>query len=315
MEISVEIGSMRLTSPLVGASGLFGYGDEYAEMVDLSLFGAITTKTITLEQRHGNPPPRMLDLGFGILNSIGLENIGVRRFVEEVLPRISIPSKLIVSVGGSAPEDYGRVAEVLESKEGIDAIEVNISCPNVKQGGIIFGSNTNLTSKVISIVRKETSRTLFAKLPPLTVGIEDIASSAVEAGADAVVIANTYPAMAIDLSKKRPFLGGLSGGLSGRAIKPMTLNLVWKVSQTVKAPVIASGGIETASDCIEYLLAGAVALEVGSVIMRDLDAPMEMLKGIRNYLSQQNAKKLSQIVGLARREVKGGSEDRAHCCT
>ncbi|MGQ9604087.1 MAG: dihydroorotate dehydrogenase [bacterium] len=302
MDISIEIGGIKLETPLIGASGLFGYGNEYGEITDLGVFGAITTKTITFDERQGNPPPRIFDLGFGMLNSIGLQNIGVRKFVEEVLPEISIPCRLFVSIGGSEPDEYGRIVEFLEKADGIDAIEVNVSCPNVKEGGIVFGSSSRLTNEVTSLVRRETKKPLFVKLPPLTIGIEDVASSAVDAGADALVIANTYPAMVIDRSTQRPLLGGTSGGLSGPAIRPMTLNLVWKVSRALSIAIIASGGIETSSDCIEYLLAGAGALQVGSVIMRDIDAPKEMLKGIMNYLSHHDAKKLAEIIGIAKGE-------------
>lgn len=304
--ISVDICGIKLETPLIGASGLFGYGDEYGEIVDLGVLGAVTTKTITLEPRHGNPPPRLFDLGFGIINSIGLENVGAKRFVQEVLPSLSLPCKLIVSIGGSDPDDYGKVAEMLEKANRVDAIEVNISCPNIREGGIAFGSNPVLTSEVISIVRSQTSRPLIAKLPPLIVGIEDVARSAVQAGADALVIANTYPSMVIDLTSERPLLGGGSGGLSGRAIKPITLNLVWKVTDVIAKPVIASGGIETGSDCLEYLLAGATALEVGSVIMRDLDAPRQMIKQIKEYLARHNFSQLTQIVGKAKQEVRNG---------
>jgi len=302
MNLEVHLGNLTLETPLIGASGLFGYATEYGGLIDCSLFGAIVTKTITLEPWDGNPPPRIVDVGCGLLNSIGLENVGVKAFLREKLPQIDLPCTLFVSIGGQTVDEFRRLAALLADQPGIAAIEVNISCPNVEKGGIAFGKDAAGTRDVIKAVRAETGLPVIPKLPPLVSGIEAIAEAACEAGADALTVANTYPGMAIDLETEKPILGGVSGGYSGRAIRPMSVFLVWKVVECVKVPVIAAGGIEEPEHAIEYILAGASAFEIGSAILRDLEAPARIIAGLRSFMRTRNYKRIEDFEGKARRE-------------
>jgi dihydroorotate dehydrogenase (NAD+) catalytic subunit len=299
MKLEVAIGKTKLRGPLIGASGLFGYGMEYGDVLDYSCFGAIAVKTVTLDPREGNRPPRIADVGCGILNSIGLENVGSSRFFGEVLPAIDIPCGLFVSIGGNDVDEYRRLAGMVAGCEKAEAIEVNISCPNVKEGGIAFGRNPESTHRVIAAVRAEIGMTVIAKVPPMISGIETICLAACDAGADALTVANTYPAMLIDIERRGPVLGAVSGGLSGKAIKAMSMLLVWKASRTVSVPIIASGGIETAADAVEYMLAGASALEIGSVILKDLKAPAAILDGIKAYMHRNGYQTLADLTGKA----------------
>jgi dihydroorotate dehydrogenase (NAD+) catalytic subunit len=312
MNLGVKQGKLDLASPLVGASGLFGYGTEHEGLLDYACLGAIITKTITLAPREGNPPPRLVDVGSGIINSIGLENVGADAFMAEHLPGLDLPCKVFVSIGGAKVEEYARLASMLGAQGGegagarpepdtggFDAIEVNISCPNVKQGGIAFGQDAEATRDVVSAVREATRHPLIVKVPPLISGIEKVCGAACDAGADALTVANTYPAMAIDVDRARPVLGALSGGLSGRAIKPVSLMLVWKAARSVDVPVLAGGGIETARDAIEYVLAGAHALQIGSVILKNTGAPAEILAGLRQYMKKHGYKSIDDFRGKA----------------
>lgn len=307
MNLEFTIAGTTLSSPMIGASGLFGYGPEYEGMLDYGAFGAIVTKTITLAPRHGNPTPRVVDVGCGLINSIGLENVGSETFLTEVLPDIDIPCGLIVSIGGGTLDEYGALAGLMDGEVKVDALEVNISCPNVAEGGIAFGSSPAATAKVISAVRSGTGLPVIAKVPPLISRIEEICVAACEAGADAVTVANTYPAIAIDIDRAEPVLGGVSGGLSGRAIKPVSLMLVWKAARAVDVPVIAAGGIETPADAIEYMLAGAGAFQLGSIVLRDLRAPSHILEGLRTHMQENRYGSLGDLVGRAnRQEGRGG---------
>lgn len=302
MNLDFTIAGATFRSPVIGASGLFGYGQEYEGVLDYSAFGAIVTKTVTPARRHGNPTPRVVDVGCGLINSIGLENVGGETFLAEVLPGIDIPCGLIVSIGGGTPDDYGTLAGLIDGKAKVDALEVNISCPNVTEGGIAFGSSAATTGKVISAVRSKTDLPVIAKVPPLVSGIEGVCVAACEAGADAVTVANTYPAIAIDIDRAEPVLGGVSGGLSGRAIKPISLLLVWKVARAVDVPVIGAGGIETPADAIEYMLAGAGAFQLGSIVLRDLRAPTQILEGLRTHMRENRYGSLGDLVGRANRQ-------------
>jgi len=310
MNLGVKTGRVDLASPLVGASGLFGYGTEHEGLIDYASFGAIVTKTITLASREGNPPPRLVDAGSGIINSIGLENVGADAFMREHLPGLELPCKVFVSIGGAKVEEYAALASMLDAvgggdaagpgdASGISAIEVNISCPNVKQGGIAFGQDADSAREVVSAVRETTRLPLIVKVPPLISGIEKVCLAACDAGADALTVANTYPAMAIDIDRARPVLGALSGGLSGGAIKPVSLLLVWKVARCVAVPVLAGGGIETARDAIEYILAGAHALQIGSVILKDTGAPAEILAGLKHYMKKHGYECIDDFRGKA----------------
>lgn len=299
MNLAVHIGNLKLATPVIGASGLFGYGDEYEGLLDYSAMGAIVTKTITLEPREGNPPPRIVDVGSGILNSIGLENIGLRAFKQDKLPAIDISCPLIASIGGSTVEEYGGLAAELDGLEGIAAIEVNISCPNVKEGGMAFGSDPRSTFDVVRGVRERTDLTVLAKVPPLIWGLEEVCGAAIEAGADALAVANTYPAMALDSASSRPILGAGTGGLSGRAIKPISLLLAWRAACAFDVPIIGGGGIEQPEDAIEYILAGAGAVQLGSVIFKDLRAPLRIVEGISKYMKAGGYESLDDFRGKA----------------
>lgn len=299
MSLETCVGNLKLASPMIGASGLFGFGAEYAELIDLSLFGAVITKTITARPREGNPPPRVVDLGHGMINSIGLENPGIDWFVTERLDDIDVPCALIVSVGGDTVDDYRSVASRLAGKSNVAALEVNISCPNVKRGGISFGRDPDSTAAVLKAVRGETGLPLIAKLPPLPGRIEEVAAAAASAGADALAVSNTLPSISIDIQSQRPKLGGKTGGLSGPPLKPVSLFLVYKLAASVEVPIIGIGGIETSGDAIEYLLAGASAFEIGSVIFKWLNAPSDIVMGLEEYMDHKGYKEIEDFRGNA----------------
>jgi dihydroorotate dehydrogenase (NAD+) catalytic subunit len=299
VNLDFRIRDARFTSPIIGASGLFGYGSEYESMVDYNVFGAVVTKTVTLTPREGNPPPRIVDVGCGIINSIGLENVGSESFLGEILPEVHIPCGLIVSIGGGVVGEYGKLAGLIDGNPKVDALEINVSCPNIKEGGIAFGRSPKTTAEVISSVRSETDLPVIAKVPPLVSGIEEVCIAACDAGADAVTVANTYPAIAIDIDLAKPVLGGVSGGLSGHAIKPLSLLLVWKAARCVTVPIIASGGIESGADALEFILAGACAFQIGSVVLRDLSSPSNMLDALKTYMGKHGCRSLSDLVGVA----------------
>lgn len=299
MSLEVDMGGLRLKSPMIGASGLWGFGDEYAEVIDLSLFGAIITKTITARPQEGNPPPRVVDLGHGMLNSIGLENPGIDWFVSERLEGIDIPCDLIVSVGGDTVDDYKVVASKLAGRANIAALEVNISCPNVEKGGISFGRDPDSTAKVLDGVRGEIDVPLIAKLPPLPGSIDEVARAAAGAGADALAVSNTLPSISIDIEAERPRLGGRTGGLSGPPLKPVALFLVYKLAAFIEVPIIGIGGIETSGDAIEYILAGATAFEIGSVIVKWLNAPADIVMGLEEYMAHKGYDTISDFRGKA----------------
>jgi len=302
MNLEVKIGSLGLKTPMIGSSGLFGYGDQYGGLLDLSCFGAVVAKTVTPSPRDGNPPPRLADCGAGLLNSIGLENVGSAAFLGEKLPALKVPCRIFASIGGDSVADYGRLAGLIDGAGGVDAIEVNISCPNVERGGLAFGVDAASARRVIESVRGSTRLAVIAKLPPVLAGIEDVARAACDGGADALTVANTYPAMAIDLETERPVLGAVSGGYSGRAVMPVSLLLVWKAAGCVGVPIIASGGIERPEDALQYMLAGASAFQVGSVVLRDLEAPARIIAGIEAYLKRKGYKSVDDLRGRARAE-------------
>jgi dihydroorotate dehydrogenase (NAD+) catalytic subunit len=299
MSLEVDVGGLKLSSPVIGASGLFGFGDEYGEVADLSAYGAVVTKTITAGPREGNRPPRVADLGSGILNSIGLENPGIEWFVREKLDNVQVPCKLIVSIGGDTVEDYKLVAARLGEKEKVAALEINISCPNVRMGGIFFGRDPGSTGEVVKAVRAETKLPLIAKLPPLVACAEEVAKAALDAGADALAVSNTLPAISIDIEAQRPRLGGGSGGLSGPPLKPVSLFLVWKLAGSGRLPIIGIGGIETADDAVEYLLAGAAAFEIGSAILKSPRSAESILSGLEKYMQAHGYDRIEDFRGKA----------------
>src|SRR5215470_13818083 len=269
-DLSVQLGSLRLRNPIIAASGTFGYGIEFAHLVDLNSLGAIIVKGLSREPIEGAPPPRLCETPSGMLNAVGLQNVGVRAFVAEKLPVLrKFDTPVIANVFGYTLEDYVEVIRVLEDAEGLAGYELNISCPNVRRGGLQFGSDPAQVSEVVTAARKAAKRPLWVKLSPLVTDIGLIARSAEEAGADALTVANTYPAMALDFRTGKSLLGYPTGGLSGPAIKPITLRLVWETRKAVKSPIIGLGGIETAEDVLEYLSVGASAVQVGTASFAD----------------------------------------------
>jgi dihydroorotate dehydrogenase (NAD+) catalytic subunit len=306
VNLTARIGDLELATPVIGASGLFGYGDEYEGLLDYASMGAIVTKTITLEPKAGNRPPRMVDVGSGIINSIGLENIGLEAFLTERLPTLELPCRLFVSIGGAVVDEYRRLAERLDGIASISAVEVNISCPNVEEGGMAFGSDPESTRKVIEGVKAETGLKVLAKVPPIIWGLEEVCMAAIEAGADALTVANTYPAISIDPESARPVLGALTGGLSGGAVRPISLLLVWRAVRAFDVPVVGVGGIERAEDAIEFLLAGASAFQVGSAILKDHRAPSRIVAGIGRYMNRMGYACLDDFRGKAAR-LEGAS--------
>ena len=266
VDLTVNIGALRLRNPIIAASGTFGYGLEFAHLIDLETIGGFVTKGLSLKPIQGSPAPRLCPTPSGILNAVGLQNVGVRAFVTEKLPvlrKYDIP--VLVNIFGYSLEDYAEVIRILEDAPGIAGYELNISCPNVKQGGIQFGSDPAMVSQVVGVARRSAaSRPLWVKLSPLVTDIGVIAKAAEEAGADGLTIANTYPAMSIDVKARRSRLGCPTGGLSGPAIRPITLRLVWEAHKAVRIPIIGLGGIETVDDVLEYLSVGAAAVQVGT---------------------------------------------------
>jgi len=266
VDLSVSIGALRLRNPIIAASGTFGYGLEFAHLVDLRTIGGFVTKGLSLKPIQGSPAPRLCHTPSGMLNAVGLQNVGVRAFVAEKLPVLrKYDTPVLVNVFGYSPEEYGEVISILADAPGIAGYELNISCPNVKEGGIQFGGDPAMVSQVVSVARRSTaSRPLWVKLSPLVTDIRVIAKAAEEAGADGLTVANTYPAMSIDVKARRPRLGCPTGGLSGPAIRPITLRLVWEAAKSVRIPIIGLGGIETVDDVLEYLSVGAAAVQVGT---------------------------------------------------
>lgn len=297
IDLSTKIGKLKFKNPVLTASGTFGYGLLINEIFDISRLGGIITKSITIRSRPGNPAPRIVEAACGMLNSIGLENKGIENFLDEVLPKIkSFNTNVIVSIAGETVDEYGRLAEKLD--RNVSAIEVNISCPNVKKGGMSFGQDLTSTKKVVKKVRRKTSLPVIVKLTPNITRIEDIAKASEENGADAVSIVNTYEGLSIDIDRRNSKLGGFSGGLSGPAIKPLALFAVWKVAKNIDVPVIGCGGIMNFSDAIEFFMAGASLIEVGSATFSDPNASLRILKGVKHFLEEENIKSIEEIVGI-----------------
>lgn len=286
VDLSVQIGALRLRNPILAASGTFGYGLEFAHLVNLNRLGGFVTKGLSREPIEGAPAPRLCPTPSGMLNAVGLQNVGVRTFVTEKLPQLrKFDTVVVANVFGYTVDDYVEVIRVLESAEGLAGYELNISCPNVKRGGMQFGSDPALVSEVVGAARKAAAnRPLWVKLSPLVTDIGLIARAAEEAGADALTVANTYPAMALDFRTGRSRLGSSTGGLSGPAIKPISLRLVWETKKTVKSPIIGLGGVETAEDVLEYLSVGASAVQVGTASFADPRASEKLVDALANVL-------------------------------
>ncbi|OPX86789.1 MAG: Dihydroorotate dehydrogenase B (NAD(+)), catalytic subunit [Pelotomaculum sp. PtaB.Bin104] len=298
--LAVNIGGLRMKNPVTVASGTFGFGPEYAPYLDLNGLGAIVVKGITLLPRAGNTTPRLVETPAGVLNSIGLQNPGVERFIAEALPFLAdFDLPVIVNMAGDTAQDYARLAEKLSRTPGVSALEVNISCPNVKKGGLQFGSDPASAAEVTRLVKESTQLPVIIKLSPNVTSIVAVAEKVAESGADALSLINTLLGMAIDIRTRRPVLGNILGGLSGPAVKPVALRAVWQVRQAVKLPIIGMGGITSATDAIEFLLAGATAVAVGSANFVNPRATMEVLEGIERYMLENCFHDISEISGLA----------------
>ena len=297
VDLSVKIGAVRLRNPILAASGTFGYGLEFAHLVDLNRLGGFVTKGLSREPIEGAPAPRLFPTASGMLNAVGLQNVGVRAFVAEKLPVLrKFDTAVMANVFGCTLEDYVEVIRVLEDAEGLAGYELNISCPNVKRGGMQFGSDPSLVAEVVGAARKAAyKRPLWVKLSPLVTDIGLIARAAEEAGADALTVANTYPAMAIDFRTGKSRLGNKTGGLSGPAIKPITLRLVWEARKAVKTPILGLGGIETVEDVLDYLAIGASAVQVGTASFADPRASERLLKTLTKVLFEPKAFTLNEI--------------------
>ncbi len=297
-DLQVSIAGLCLKNPVMTASGTFGYAAEFADLVDLSRLGAIIVKGLSLEPSAGNPPPRILETPCGMLNAIGLENVGIAAFIAEKLPFLrTLNTPIIVNIYGKTIEEYRRLAERIETVEGIAAIEVNISCPNVSSGGIAFGVDPQSAFNVVNGVRRQTTRPLIVKLSPNVTDITRIARSVVDAGADCLSLINTLTGMAIDIETRKPRLANITGGLSGPAIRPVALRMVWQAAQAVSVPIIGIGGIMTASDAVEFFIAGASAIQVGTANFINPRATLDILEGIEAFCRQHRIEKLSDIVG------------------
>ena len=298
VQLSTKIGSLELKNPVMTASGTFGYGTEYADFMDINRLGAIIVKGTTLNSRQGNPYPRMAETPSGMLNAVGLQNKGVDYFVDHIYPEVQkIQTNIIVNVSGSSIDDYVQTASIINTLDDIPAIELNISCPNVKQGGMAFGVNPDSAAQVVSAVRKAYDKTLIVKLSPNVTDITEIARAVEGAGADSVSLINTMLGMAIDAEKRKPILSTITGGMSGPAVKPVALRMVWQTAKAVKIPVIGLGGICSATDAIEFLLAGASAIQIGTANFIDPSISEKVIDGIEDYLQRHNFNSVQEIIG------------------
>ncbi len=297
-DLKVNIGTLKLKNPVLTASGTFGYGEEFADFVDLTRLGGFIVKGTTLHPREGNPYPRMAETPMGMLNAVGLQNKGVHYFVEHIYPRLKdLDTNVIVNVSGSSVEDYRETAAIINELENIPAIELNISCPNVKHGGMTFGVHPEAAAEVVSAVRSAYHKTLIVKLTPNVTDITEIAKAVEGAGADSISLINTMLGMAIDAERRKPLLSTVTGGLSGPCVKPVALRMVWQVAKAVKVPVVGLGGIMNATDAIEFLLAGATAIELGTANFIDPAITVKVVDGINDYLDRHGFKSVHEIIG------------------
>ena len=302
VDLKVELANIQLQNPVLTASGTYGYGLEYSDYYDPSVLGAVIVKGTTLEPRPGNPTPRIAETPAGMLNAIGLENPGIEAFVNKILPELRAANiTVVVNIAGSTVEEYAELAARLESQEGIAAIELNISCPNVKQGGLQFGTDPAMAAAVIEAARASTTLPIIAKLSPNVTDIVAIARAAREAGADALAMINTLMGMAIDIHKRKPVLGNVFGGLSGPAIKPVALRMIYQVYREVDIPILGGGGIMNAVDALEFMMAGASALSVGTACFVNPMAPVDIINGLESFLHEQGLKSIAEIIGAVHR--------------
>ena len=298
VDLTVQIGHLKLKNPVMTASGTFGYGEEYAEFVDLNMLGAVVAKGISLKPMEGNPSPRICETPCGMLNAIGLQNVGLKKFLKEKLPYLrKFDTRVIVNVFGNTINEYVKLSKALDNA-GVDAIELNVSCPNVKKGGMIFGTDKKALAGLIAKVRQSVNKAiLITKLSPNVSNIQEFSRIAEDAGSDALSLINTIPAIAIDIETRKPKLANITGGLSGPAIKPIAVRMVWEASKAVKIPVIGIGGIINAEDAIEFILAGATAIEVGTANFVNPKATTEIIEGIEAYLQRKGILDVKDIIG------------------
>lgn len=295
--LKVKIGSLELKNPVITASGTFGYGEEFLDFYHPRELGAFVTKGLSINPREGNPPPRIYETPSGMLNAIGLQNIGIQKFIEEKLPKFKGEGCVIISnFFGSSPEEYGKAASMLDKADGVDGLEANISCPNVEGEGKYFGSNPRSVEEITRICRENTKKPLIMKLTPEVSDIAEVALAAEGAGADAVSIINTIPAMSIDVESRRPRLANITGGLSGPAIRPVAVRMVYEAAKAIKIPIIGIGGIICAIDALEFILAGACAVQVGTGNFLEPKAPLEIIKGLKTYLNEHNIEDINELV-------------------
>lgn len=298
VDLSIYIKDLKFKNPILTASGTCGFGEEIADFIELEELGGVIMKGTTLHPREGNDYPRMAETSSGMLNAVGLQNKGVDNFIQNIYPNIKdINSNFIVNANGSSIEEYVLLCERINELDKIPAIELNISCPNVKEGGMAFGVNSQSAANVVKQVRKSYDKPLIVKLSPNVTNIADIAKAVEAEGADAVSLVNTFLGMAINVNTRRPKLSTITGGLSGPAIKPIALRMVWQVAQAVRIPVIGLGGITTADDALEFLLAGATAVQVGTSIFLDPQSPIKIKHGIKEYLEKNNFSSVTEIIG------------------
>jgi len=298
VDLNLKIKNLTLKNPVITASGTSGYGEELSDFMDISKLGGIIVKGTTLAPREGNDYPRMVETPSGMLNAVGLQNKGVDYFIKNTYQRIkNINTSFIVNVNGSTIDEYVKVAEKINELDKIPAIELNISCPNVKNGGMSFGVDPQLAEKVVSAVRKVYKKALIVKLSPNVTDITEIAKAVERGGADAVSLVNTFVGMAVNINTRKPFLSTITGGLSGPAIKPIALRMVWQVSHAVKIPVIGLGGIMNASDALEFLIAGASAVEIGTALFVEPTVPLKIIKEIEDYMTQNNICNILELSG------------------
>lgn len=300
-KLAVEIGKLKLKNPVMTASGTFGYGEEYAPYVDLNRLGAIIVKGLSLKPRLGNPGPRIMETAAGMLNAIGLQNVGVKNFIRDKLPYLrQFDTAIIANVYGEKIEDYLRVSEILAAAGGVHALEINVSCPNVKKGGIAFGADPDMVAEVTAGVKGVTDLPVIVKLSPNVTDITVMAKAAENAGADAVSLINTVTGMSVNIEKRIPHLKNVTGGLSGPAIKPIALRMVWQAASQVRIPVIGVGGIMSAADALEFFIVGARAIQVGTASFVDPRATMNIIEGIEAYMNRHRIIDMTALVGSLR---------------
>jgi dihydroorotate dehydrogenase (NAD+) catalytic subunit len=298
MNLSVQIGKLKLQNPVMVASGTFGYGVEYSELIDLNQLGAVVVKGIRLEPVRGNPTPRTVEVASGLVNAIGLQGPGVDGFIKKYWPflkGLKVPT--IINIWGTTVEEYAKVARRFDALGGVGALELNVSCPNIKEGGAQFGTDVRLLGQVVAACRKVTSLPLITKLSPNVVSIAPYARAAEEAGSDALSIMNSYPAMAIDIETRRPKLANVTGGLTGPCIKPIAIKLVWEAANAVKIPIVGMGGIQNAADAIEFMMAGATALAVGTANFYEPQTAVQVIRGIKDFLQRHGLHDVRELIG------------------